>query len=89
MYSPDTPHTISQPLPVECPDCKSKSFIKERERKVKIDGRDCTEYTDENGYTHKHDESNRHITHYKCTAGHKWNEVTRQFCWCGWKQTMT
>lgn len=41
-------------------------------------------FYDEQGNYHHHD-ANAVRTSYRCSNGHKWVEVSRGSCWCGWK----
>lgn len=44
-------------------------------------------FYDEQGQFHHHD-LNTIITEYSCSNGHKWAEVSRTTCWCGWPEDL-
>lgn len=45
----------------------------------------CPPFYDEDGRYHVHD-VNQSSTEYSCSNGHRWTEVSRPSCWCGWPQ---
>ncbi len=69
---------------MKCPQCiseGSKSFVN---LGGSLSTLMCSDpFYDEDGKYHNHD-PNTSVSHYACSNGHKWTELSKPSCWCGW-----
>lgn len=67
-----------------CPECKRKGL----DSTVRLAGFECEgevgeQFRDGVGNLHVHNGSTS-TSRYNCSRGHRWTEIIKFRCWCGW-----